>query len=151
MYKRILLALDGSRCARQALDEAIDLATATGAVVEAVSVVSPGMKLADVDSGFVDEWERDTASYVEANLALEEARLQFSRRGVTGGVRMVDSHGASVADVLALAAEASEADLIVMGTHGRRGIRRLLLGSVAEAVARSVSRPVLLVHAPPQP
>jgi len=69
---------------------------------------------------------------------------------VTGGIRMIDSHGASVSDVLALAAEASDADLIVMGTHGRRGVRRLLLGSVAETVARTVSLPVLLVHAPAQ-
>jgi nucleotide-binding universal stress UspA family protein len=150
MYKRILLALDGSRCARCALDEAIDLAVVAGAVVEAVSVVSPGMKLADVDSGFIDERELDSASCAQAELALEEARLQFARRGVTGGIRMIDSHGASVSDVLALAAEASEADLIVMGTHGRRGVRRLLLGSVAETVARTVSLPVLLVHAPAQ-
>jgi nucleotide-binding universal stress UspA family protein len=148
MYRRILLALDGSRCARRALDEAIDVAAAAGAVVEAVSVVAPAMKLADVDSGFIDERELDTASHAEAEMALEEARLQFARRGVTGGVRMIDSHGASVSDVLALAAEASDADLIVMGTHGRRGVKRLLLGSVAEAVARSASRPVLLVHAP---
>jgi nucleotide-binding universal stress UspA family protein len=148
MYRRILLALDGSRCARHALDEALGLAVAAGAIIEAVSVVAPGIKLADVDSGFIDERELDTVSYAEAEAVLEEARLQFARRGVAGGVRMLDSHGASVADVLVLAAEASGADLIVMGTHGRRGVKRLLLGSVAEAVARSANRPVLLVHAP---
>jgi nucleotide-binding universal stress UspA family protein len=147
MYKRILLALDGSRCSRRALDEAIAIAQDAHAVVEAVSVVWQGMRLADVDSGFVDEYETETASYREASVALEEAGVRLREAGVTASVRMIDSCGADVVDVLALAADECGADLIVMGTHGRRGLKRLLLGSVAEAVVRTAHQPVLLVRA----
>jgi nucleotide-binding universal stress UspA family protein len=147
MYKRILVALDGSRCARRALDEAIAIAREAGAVIEAVSVASHGLNLVDIDSGFVDERELDTASYEEASNALEEARMRFRGEGVVGNVRAINSYGAGVADVLAIAAEESGADLIVMGTHGRRGLKRLLLGSVAEAVVRTAGQPVLLVRA----
>jgi nucleotide-binding universal stress UspA family protein len=148
MYKRILLALDGSRCSRRALDEAIGIARVSGAVVEAVSVVSHGMKLVDIDSGFVDEYQTETASYKEASVALEEAAARFRREGVTGTVRMLDSCGVEVSSLIALAADEADAELVVMGTHGRSGLKRLLLGSVAEAVARTASQPVLLVHAP---
>jgi nucleotide-binding universal stress UspA family protein len=148
MYKRILLALDASRCSRRALDEAISLARVSGAVVEAVSVVSHGMKLVDVDSGFVDEYQTETASYKQASVALEEAAARFRREGVTGTVRMIDSCGVEVSSLIALAADEADAELIVMGTHGRRGVKRLLLGSVAEAVVRTANQPVLLVRAP---
>ncbi|GAB7524586.1 universal stress protein [Paraburkholderia sp. 2C] len=147
MYKRILLALDGSRCSRRALDEAVAIARNAHAVVEAISVVWQGMKLADVDSGFVDEYETETASHKEASVALEEAGARLREAGVTASVRMIDSCGANVADVVALAADECSADLIVMGTHGRRGLKRLLLGSVAEAVVRTARQPVLLVRA----
>jgi nucleotide-binding universal stress UspA family protein len=147
MYKRILAALDGSRGARCALDEAIQIARMSGAVIEAVSVVDRGTRLVDLDDGFADECERDAVSYEESALAQQQALALFEREGVTGNVRMLDSRGADVADVLALAAVECGADLIVMGTHGRRGWRRLLLGSVAEALLRTTTRPVLLVRA----
>ncbi|MFC0397304.1 universal stress protein [Paraburkholderia rhizosphaerae] len=147
MYKRILVALDGSRCARRALDEAIAIAARAHAVVEAVSVVSHGLTLVDIDSGFVEEHVVETASYKEAAAALEEAEQQFREHDVTGTARMIDSNGSTVAEVLTLAAESCGADLIVMGVHGRRGLKRLLMGSVAEAVLRATNRPVLLVRA----
>jgi nucleotide-binding universal stress UspA family protein len=151
MYRRILLALDGSECSRRALDEAIAIARIAGSVVEAVSVVAQGMEFVDIDSGFVDDYERETASYKDASAALEEAGMRFRNEGVTANIRMIDSCGAEVPDVIALAAEEGNVDLIVMGTHGRRGLKRLLLGSVAEAVVRIASAPVMLVRAPDAP
>jgi nucleotide-binding universal stress UspA family protein len=110
--------------------------------------VAHGMQLIDIDSGFVDERERETASYKMASIALEEANLRLRKEGITATVRMIDSCGAEIANVIALAAEEGDVDLIVMGTHGRRGLKRLLLGSVAEAVLRNANAPVMLVPAP---
>lgn len=81
-----------------------------------------------------------------AMATLEDARALFEQRGVRGVTRIVDSYGEDIAGVLGRIAGECEADLVVMGTHGRRGIGRLLLGSVAEAVLRRTEVPVLLVR-----
>jgi len=82
--------------------------------------------------------------------AHEMCELSGAHSGVRSGVRcmtqIIDAHGASIPGALMQAAQAFEADLIVMGSHGPRGVRRHLIGSVAETILRSSHVPVLTVR-----
>ncbi|MET3820800.1 universal stress protein [Burkholderia ambifaria] len=82
-------------------------------------------------------------------IAVSDAEAAFRLSGVRGIARTIDAGGADISDVPARAAAECDADLIVMGTHGRRGARRALLGSVAESLVRIADRPVLVVRAGP--
>lgn len=149
MYKRILAAVDGSRGARLALDEAIKISKASGAEIVAVFVVEHAPQLVDVGAVYMPEQGADTAQVDAATAALDEARELLREHGITGTARALDAYGDGIAQVLARAASECEADLIVMGTHGRQGMRRVLLGSVAEALLRKSPIPVLLVRHTP--
>ncbi|WP_261330121.1 universal stress protein, partial [Burkholderia contaminans] len=74
------------------------------------------------------------------------ATAALAHEQVRGTVRALDAYGEDVATVLMRTAAEADADLIVMGTSGRHGLRRLLLGSVAESLLRAADRPVLLVR-----
>lgn len=137
-FTRILIALDGSPIAAHAADVGGELARALGAQVSVVSVVDT--TLADA-----------VASDVSPSLLLDEAR-QDARRAIDA----VRSEPAPAAEFLpegkpdeeiVKTAGAWKADLIVIGSHGRRGLERMLLGSVAEAVSRHARCPVLIVRA----
>ncbi|MBR8252735.1 universal stress protein [Burkholderia ambifaria] len=149
MYQRIFAALDGSRSARLALDEAISLARDSGSLVIAMCVVSDALRLADVDSGYIDQRDPAGLDADKAAIAVSDAEAAFRLSGVRGIARTIDAGGADISDVLARAAAECGADLIVMGTHGRRGLRRALLGSVAESLVRIADRPVLVVREGP--
>ncbi|RQR86692.1 MULTISPECIES: universal stress protein [unclassified Burkholderia] len=142
MYQRIFAALDASRGARLALDEAISLARESGGLVIAMCVVSDAPRLAD---------QRDLAGLDtnEAAVAVSDAETAFRLSGVRGIAHTIDARGENVSDVLARAAAECDADLIVMGTHGRRGFRRMFVGSVAESLVRIADRPVLVVREGP--
>ncbi|TKC86231.1 universal stress protein [Trinickia terrae] len=145
MYERIMVAVDGSQAARLALDEAMKLAQAMRAEVLAVCVVAHAPQLVDIGGGFVEDNRASSAMTDAATKALEEARERFAQKQVLGAVRAIDSYGESTAQVLVRAATEFDANLIVMGTHGRTGVKRLLLGSVAESLLRETSVPLLLV------
>lgn len=149
MYKRILAALDGSRCARLALDEALKIASASDASVLAIYVIERPTGLVDVGSAFPEGPEPVTAAGRVADAALEEVQQLFEQHHVRGTVRAIDAYGEEIAQVLIRTATECEADLIVMGTSGRHGVRRVLLGSVAESVLRAADQPVLLVRYDP--
>lgn len=83
----------------------------------------------------------------EGRKILTKAEMFARRRGVNVLPVLVESSGRPVADTILRQAKKQKADLIVLGTHGRRGIRRILLGSDAEAVLRESRVPVLLVRA----
>ncbi|MBU9618545.1 universal stress protein [Burkholderia multivorans] len=146
MYERIFAALDGSRSARLALDEAITLARDSGSLIIALCVVSDTPRIADVDSGYIDQRDPAGLAADEAAIAVSDAETAFQLAGVRGIAQTIDACGENVSDVLARAAAEYDADLIVIGTHGRRGVRRLLLGSVAESLVRIADRPVLVVR-----
>ena len=146
MYKRILVATDGSRAARLALDEAIPIAQAFGARVMAVSVVEHQCHPIEVGAIYAPAQGLSDAQSEAAAVALDEARKLFAAKQVEGSVSAVDAYGESVASALASVAGEWKADLIVMGTRGRHGLRRAILGSVADSVLRTVSVPVLLVR-----
>ncbi|WP_321924691.1 universal stress protein [Paraburkholderia guartelaensis] len=147
MYSRILVALDGSTTASHAFDAAIRLAHDTGAELQAVYVIDLPVIAYDVP-GYDPSIVRD--AYVEEGRVIcEEAGTRMTHQGVKGTTRTVEVElpAEDVADCIEHAAADWQAELIVMGTHGRRGVRRLVLGSVAERVLRCARCPVLLVPA----
>jgi nucleotide-binding universal stress UspA family protein len=146
MYKRILVAIDGSQAAQLALEEALKIAEAAQAIVTAVFVAEHAARLVDIGTGLFDAQPCTTADADAARATLEDARAMFEQRRVRGLTRTIDAYGEDIAGVLCRAAEECEADLVVMGTHGRHGIGRLLLGSVAEELLRRTTVPVLMVR-----
>jgi nucleotide-binding universal stress UspA family protein len=146
MYERILVAIDGSQAAQLALAEALKIARAAHSTVIAVFVAEHAASMVDVGTGLIDEEVFPMGPTGAAMATLEDARALFEQRGVRGVTRIVDSYGEDIAGALGRIAGECEADLVVMGTHGRQGIGRLLLGSVAEAVLRHTEVPVLLVR-----
>jgi nucleotide-binding universal stress UspA family protein len=140
MYKRILVALDGSVSAHLALEEALKLAQAVDATLMVACVVSHD--LCDLVGGVIGE----EAGVAGAHWQLGHVRDLCERGGVSCITQIIDAHGASIPAALMQAAQAFEADLIVMGAHGPRGVRRHLIGSVAETILRSSHVPVLTVR-----
>ena len=145
MYTRILVALDGSKTASYALDTAIRLALDTGAQLQALYVIDLPVIAYDVP-GYDPSIVRD-AYIEEGRMIRADADARMARQGVNGTSRSVEVElpAEDVAQCIQQAAADWHADLIVMGTHGRRGVRRLVLGSVAERLLRCACCPVLLV------
>ncbi|NIC00307.1 universal stress protein [Halobacterium sp. R2-5] len=140
-YERILVPTDGSEETRQAVEHAIDLATEHDATVHALYVVNSASF-----SGLPMEssWESVAAMMNEEGAtALDEVEELAVEAGVPIERALVDG---SPSREIVRYAEDEDCDLVVMGTHGRGGIDRLLLGSVTEKVVRSSSVPVLTVR-----
>ncbi|RKU04247.1 universal stress protein UspA [Burkholderia sp. Nafp2/4-1b] len=147
MYSNILVALDGSDTSSRALDAALDLAAETGARLTPVYVVDfmvPAYDTFGYDPSILVDAFRE-----EGLRVTDDAATRMKVRDVAGTpqISSVAPAGEDVAQrIVGLAGELG-ADLIVMGTHGRRGFRRLMLGSVAERVLRHATRPVLMIPA----
>jgi nucleotide-binding universal stress UspA family protein len=146
MYKRLLVAMDGSKTADRALDEAIKLARQCQASLRIVHVIDE-VSLS-WDSGFTGMGEIQQRQRESGQKILDKAAETAHRAGVTAETRLLelDKLSLHVADMIAAEAETWPADVIVIGSHGRRGVRRMLLGSVAEGVARVASKPVVLIR-----
>ncbi|CDF82878.1 hypothetical protein PKB_1516 [Pseudomonas knackmussii B13] len=147
MYERILVAVDGSSVSDRALNEAVKLAKLSGGELRVVTIVdSPLRHLPDYAVYYNPEPLRE-AALKAADDVLGKAR-QIVGDQVKASFDRVCQERASeeIAERIEVEAEAAKADLIVMGTHGRRGVRRLMLGSVAEGLLRVSNRPVLLVR-----
>lgn len=148
MYTRIVVGIDGSELATKALRHAFALAKATGGKLFVVTATEPsvlitaGAEFMAVDTGaIVADLEAVKAKSAQATLTAAET-LAASEGLSMAGVHVPSS---IAADAILKTAERQGADLIVMGSHGRRGLGRLLLGSqAAEVLARSTI-PVLVV------
>ena len=145
MFKRILVTVDGSHIAELALQEAVKLAKELRAQLRVVHVVDE-VSLNWPERGDFEEFKETFRK--SGRKILEKADAEIHKMGMTAETKMleIETFGHRVADMIAAEAEAWPADLIVIGTHGRRGVNRLLLGSVAEGVARVATRPVLLIR-----
>lgn len=149
MYRNILVALDGSPTSQRALAEAVNMAP-PGAALRVVCVVENPMWSVPLEQGVVYDVELVHQALVNSGKEiLTAADSTLKAAGITAETRLLDlfERDNSIPGAILAEAEAWPADVIVLGTHGRRGIRRLLMGSVAEAVLRDARRPVLLVHA----
>jgi len=146
MYKRILVPVDGSGSANRGLQEALGLARNQKAKVILLHVVEEQF-VTQAAEGIVFSEQMFESMRAGGRKVLARAEALARKRGVrTQGV-LVESIAVPVADLVVREARKQRADLIVIGTHGRRGITRALMGSDAEAVVRESSVPVLLVRA----
>ncbi|WP_254769418.1 universal stress protein [Salinilacihabitans rarus] len=140
MYDRILVPTDGSVEGERAVEYAIDLARAHDATIRAIYVVNAasygGLPMETAWDGISD------ALREEGEVAVERVE-ELAPEDVTVETKVLEG---SPSRVIVSEAAAVSCDLVVMGTHGRGGIDRLLLGSVAERVVRSAPVPVLTVR-----
>jgi nucleotide-binding universal stress UspA family protein len=146
MYKRILVPIDGSETAARGLAEAISLARELKATLRLLHLTSHVVQLVEMTSAIDYEKFREAVSHQGKSL-LANAGAQAQAHGVTAETSLHDVGGGRVADAIVEEARRSRCDLIVIGTHGRRGVSRAMLGSDAENVVRSSPVPVLLVRA----
>ena len=149
MYQRILVPVDGSPTSNAGLAEAIKLAKLTGAQVCVLHVVDEMPFLMSGD-GFAGMPGDVFALLKEAGqTVLDQARLTVHAAGIPVEATLFDSLSGRLCDRVAEQVQAWGADVIVLGTHGRRGVGRMLLGSDAEQIVRTATVPVLLVRGTP--
>jgi nucleotide-binding universal stress UspA family protein len=147
MYARILAGIDGSTQGEHALRHAAGLAKALGAELRIVHVVDMGVLTVAPELAL--DIERLAKARCAEGEALLAAAVEIARAaGVTAQARLVETATPTQHPAAALVEEAASwrADVIVLGVRGRSRLERLLLGSVADGVARRSSVPVLLVH-----
>ncbi|ANH71490.1 universal stress family protein [Ralstonia insidiosa] len=146
MYDTIMVAIDGSPTAQHALDEAIRLAKAVGSKLVIAHVVDNthvkwdlgALNMRKITETLIEHGHKLVA---EAMLKAQQAGVQAAKVTTDDPLTYID-----VATELERLALQAGAQAMVLGTHGRRGVRRALLGSVAESVVRLSSLPVLLVR-----
>lgn len=140
-FRRIVAPTDFQQGASLALDLACDLAEPLEAEIVLLHVITPAA-FSGLAGGASAEEDARASARITLDAALAAARVRYARTS------FCLAEGPAADTILAAAASLS-ADLIVMGTHGRGGLRRALLGSVAEAVVRASPVPVLTVSSRP--
>lgn len=144
MFKHILVPVDGSETSLKAVSKAAGMAKAFGSEVTAVYVLDP-YPFTGVGADFAyGQAQYLSAATAEANKALEDVSKAMADAGVTA--KTLVGEGYAVHEGIARVVERVGADLIVMGSHGRRGLEKLVLGSVAQRVLQTVHVPVMVVH-----
>lgn len=148
MYSRIIVAVDSSHASNHALDEAVKIAKASNATLRIIHVLDDlSISLAANPYAGYYTGELIETMRRRGEKLLEQASAQATAAGVPVETILVDDLGLPVEERIIEAAREWCADLIVMGTHGRRGVKRAMLGSSAEGVLRTSPVPVLLVRA----
>lgn len=150
MYRRILVPIDGSEASMIGLRQALALAKDQNARVRILNVVDESVLVSMMDPAGATVYTdvigtlRDDGQRV-----LAKARAAAEKQGVRAETVQIESRARPVSEIILAEARRSKADVIVMGTHGRRGLNRLLLGSDAERVLRDAPVPVLLTRREP--
>ncbi len=147
MYKKILVATDGSTLSKKAVTSAIGLAAACGAELVALKVVprypqayfEGSIPLSVQDVGRVEKQWTDTAQTAVDAVVKSAKAKNVAAKGITAKSDVVS-------DAIIAAAKKQGADLIVMASHGRKGIKRLLLGSETQQVLTHSHVPVLVLR-----
>lgn len=146
LYTRILVPLDGSKLAESALPEAEALAKLTGAELVLIRVVDYSSRDKFGDFGLLYEYEAMAQALAEerdlARIYLADMVGRVAADGYTVSATLVDGIAAK-----AIVSMTEPGDAIVMATHGRTGMKRWFIGSIAEEVLRHATVPVLLVRA----
>lgn len=145
MFKRILVAVDASETSDVALRAAAALAAAQHAELRIVHVIDTANVNMGADFPAHPAVLESLAKSGETVLQKAQAIAKAAGATVETKLVTIEALGQRVAEAIANEADAWPADLIVVGTHGRRGLTRLFLGSVAEGTARLASKPVLLI------
>jgi nucleotide-binding universal stress UspA family protein len=145
VYKRIFVPVDGSSASNAGLKEALKLAKDQHAKLRLLHIVDELVVFNTPEAGFNIQSVVESMKRSGQQLVKRAVKLAASR-GVKAESALIESAGVRVADVITRQAKRWRADLIVMGTHGRRGVNRMLMGSDAELVVRNAGVPVLLVR-----
>mgnify|MGYP000624368330 FL=1 len=153
MYRRILVAVDGSATSKKALSAALEMASYSGgrSVIRLIHVVDEMAYFTGLDpyagqSYSVISVMRDAGAKI-----LADALAIVQSAGVQADTVLVDRLGAHLAETVAGQATEWNASLIVVGTHGRKGIGRILMGSGAEQIIRLSTCPVLVIRSDQNP
>lgn len=153
MYQRILVAVDGSPTSNRGLEEAVRLAQLTKGRLRLMHCIDDlsfslamGAYGMDPSGGYVGDWVE--ALRTGGQTILGDASAVAAAAGVQAETMMGENFAGPVWEQIVTEADKWKADLIVLGTHGRRGIGRAVLGSSAERVVRHAAVPVLLVRQP---
>lgn len=146
MYQRILVATDGSKLSKKAVNSAVELAAVCGAELVALKVV-PRYPQSYFEGGIAlqpDEIQRVEKQWSDAGQAVVDAVAKAAQgKGVSTKALTVKSD--VVSDAVLATVKKHKCDLIVMASHGRRGIKRLLLGSETQQVLTHATVPVLVL------
>ncbi|MGN1055506.1 MAG: universal stress protein [Comamonas sp.] len=144
MFKHILVPVDGSATSLQAVSKAAEMAQAFGSEITAVYVLDP-YPFTGVGADFAyGQAQYLSAATAEANKALEDVTQALQNSGVK--LQTLVGEGHAVHEGIVRVAENVGADLIIMGSHGRRGLQKLVLGSVAQRVLQVARIPVMVVR-----
>jgi nucleotide-binding universal stress UspA family protein len=145
MYERILVPVDGSDPSNRGLQEAIRLSKALGGELRLVHIVDDSPIALNPETGIAAA--PLVADFAQAGKSiLEDARAVARAEGLDPSVVLHENFTGRVADLIVEEARKWRAEVIVMGTHGRRGMRHVVLGSDAQAVVQRADVPVLLVR-----
>lgn len=141
-YRRILVPVDGSATSNKALVAALNIARDGDGRLRLVHVVDPLAYLTGFEAG------GDIYSMIRGagERILADALAMAQSAGTNVDTKMIDEPGQRLGETIAREAEEWKADLVVVGTHGRHGVRRMLLGSGAEQVIRLAPVPVLVIR-----
>jgi nucleotide-binding universal stress UspA family protein len=146
MYQKILVPVDGSPTSTRGLEEAIALGRLTGARLRLIHVIDELSFALSVGDGAA--YTADLLNLLREGGAaiLREAEARVRAAGLAVDSRFDDTFQGRVCDLVVAEAKRWGAELIVLGTHGRRGVGRVFMGSDAEGIVRSATVPVLLVR-----
>jgi nucleotide-binding universal stress UspA family protein len=142
IYRNIMIATDGSELVRKAIETGIEIAKISGAKLYAVYVIPYGGLLVPYPSDI--RWEKSTLEYFKNEGREATAYVENSAKAENIEVENVILEGTPANEIVEFA-EKNDIDLIVMGTLGKTGVQRFLLGSVAENVVRHSKKAVLVV------
>jgi nucleotide-binding universal stress UspA family protein len=146
MFQHILLPIDGSASASAAVDKAIAIAKAFGSAITPIYVIDPyPFTGVGADYSYAQD-QYLNAAQADASAVTTAAQAKFDAAGIEAKPRIVQAH--TIWRGILEAAQEEGADLIVMGSHGRRGLEKLVLGSVAQSVLARADISTLVVRVP---
>jgi nucleotide-binding universal stress UspA family protein len=147
MYKRIAVAVDGSDVSVIALNEALKLAKLMEATLLLIHVCEEVPVLWNIEGSVMLPVADLDKIFIEAgNQLLNKDLLRANEFGVTVETKLIEDYSGRIGAVISQTADQWQAELLVLGTHGRKGFDHLFMGSVAEGVMRTARVPLLLVH-----
>lgn len=147
MYKRIAVAVDGSKTSDAALSEAIKLGKVMSSSILLLHVCEEMPVMITPEGVTLMDTQLLMEAIVKAgNALLQKCSATVSNAGLVVETLLIETYGIRTGSEISKAALNAGAELLVVGTHGRKGIDRLLMGSVAEHVMRTATMPVLLVR-----
>jgi len=147
MYKKILLPTDGSENAKRAGEQAISLADVTGAEIIVLNVIDVNYLQPSYLPSFREDLEKELRN--EGNMAIKAFKEDLEERqcqGTCKNVKFISKiEEGKPHEVIINAMDEEDVDVVIMGTSGKHGLDRFLLGSTTERVVREATRPVLVV------